>query len=394
VGGQEFWWDATEDCDIDFEDLTLGAVYPAVSGFTTAGVPVTVRELYNPTAPPSFGEAIVENGGLACSFGNELWTNNCRAVFDFVAGPGPVHNLSIQFGEYGGHVNFAINGDGRVVGNIQDLHGLTLGGATISVPSGGLGGDCGEIVVSGIVDRLDIGGQELWIDCLRFDTDPNGGGGDECKDAYVSHSDLPPAGMWAPGDTLSTNGVDVLIHDFQFPSGPISGQAMTSNVGLACGDDFEIATYNTQVTYEFANSIGALVNVNVLVSDQGGYVNLSVNGDPVAITPDYADLDGASIGGATILVLSGGRDGDCTELRIEGTVESLTLGGQQHFIDCIWAEDVIPPTVTGDLNSDDCVDAADMGILLSRWGTPDADLNGDGTTDAADFGELLANWGC
>ena len=93
-------------------------------------------------------------------------------------------------------------------------------------------------------------------------------------------------------------------------------------------------------------------------------------------------------------VESGGRDGDCTVLMLHGTVETLTLGGQQHFIDCIWAEDIMPPQTRGDLNGDGCVDSADVGILLGYWGTPDGDLNGDGNTDAADFGTLLGNWGC
>ncbi|MFO0872545.1 MAG: hypothetical protein U0575_01050 [Phycisphaerales bacterium] len=49
-----------------------------------------------------------------------------------------------------------------------------------------------------------------------------------------------------------------------------------------------------------------------------------------------------------------------------------------------------------DLNGDGVVDGADMGFLLSEWGSTDsvADLNGDGTVDSADLGLLLAGWGC
>lgn len=393
VGGQEFWWDGTPDCDIAFEDLPLGAVYPAVSSFSADGISVTIRELFNPTTPPTFGEAIVGNSGMACGIGQELWTNNCRAGFDFLGGPGPVNDLSFEFGEYGGHINFAINGDRRLVANFKDLDGAVLGGATISVPSGGLGNDCGELFVSGVVEEMEVGGQELWIDCLRFESDPNGGGG-ECEDALVDHADLPPAGNWAVGDSLTTNGVHVSIFDFISSAGPLFGNALTSNAQLACGDDLELATYNVHATYDFAGSIGTLVNVTVQVSDQGGEINLGVNGVPVSLAADYADLHGTTSGGATILVESGGHDGDCTVLRIQGTVKSLTLGGQQHFIDCIWADDIIPPSVPGDLNGDGCVDAADMGLLLGYWGTPDGDLNGDGTTDAADMGTLLGEWGC
>ena len=49
---------------------------------------------------------------------------------------------------------------------------------------------------------------------------------------------------------------------------------------------------------------------------------------------------------------------------------------------------------TGDLNDDNVVDGADLGILLSQWGTRgSADFNGDGVVDGADLGALLAAWG-
>ncbi len=47
-----------------------------------------------------------------------------------------------------------------------------------------------------------------------------------------------------------------------------------------------------------------------------------------------------------------------------------------------------------DLNSDDTVDGADLGILLGNWGKDeDGDLNNDGTVDGADLGALLGQWG-
>ncbi len=50
----------------------------------------------------------------------------------------------------------------------------------------------------------------------------------------------------------------------------------------------------------------------------------------------------------------------------------------------------------GDLNCDGVVDGADLGVLLSAWGSVlghAADLNGDGVVDGADLGLLLGNWG-
>ena len=48
-----------------------------------------------------------------------------------------------------------------------------------------------------------------------------------------------------------------------------------------------------------------------------------------------------------------------------------------------------------DLDGNDIVDAADLGIFLALWNTtnPDADFNEDGIVDATDLGLLLATWG-
>ena len=53
----------------------------------------------------------------------------------------------------------------------------------------------------------------------------------------------------------------------------------------------------------------------------------------------------------------------------------------------------------GNLNGDAVVDSADIGLLLSAWGSCQkggacpADLNGDWSVDAADLGLLLSRWG-
>jgi hypothetical protein len=46
-----------------------------------------------------------------------------------------------------------------------------------------------------------------------------------------------------------------------------------------------------------------------------------------------------------------------------------------------------------DLNGDGAVNAADLSILLSNWGTPGpGDINGNGAVDAADLSILLSSW--
>ncbi|MFG0275591.1 MAG: endonuclease/exonuclease/phosphatase family protein [Phycisphaerales bacterium] len=52
------------------------------------------------------------------------------------------------------------------------------------------------------------------------------------------------------------------------------------------------------------------------------------------------------------------------------------------------------PPCPADLNGDNVVDGADLGLLLGAWGgSGPADLNGSGTIDGADLGLLLGAWG-
>ena len=48
----------------------------------------------------------------------------------------------------------------------------------------------------------------------------------------------------------------------------------------------------------------------------------------------------------------------------------------------------------GDINGDGQVNGADLGMMLSAWGSGDAasDLNNDGAVNGADLGLLLAQW--
>jgi hypothetical protein len=47
---------------------------------------------------------------------------------------------------------------------------------------------------------------------------------------------------------------------------------------------------------------------------------------------------------------------------------------------------------SGDLNLDGAVDAVDLVIILSGWGTEGRDTNDDGFIDALDLAAILSNW--
>lgn len=408
IGGQELWIDARttnepDECEYGFEEFAPGDTWVATDTFTTAeGVPVQIHDFLLPGGGTTSGYAEIGTAGLACDTGNELQLNNVRARFLYdtaFGGPGSHTYVDFKFGEYGGPINLSINTDLRIVADFADLDGLVIGGCTVSIPEGGFGNDCGVCVINGTVEVLEIGGQELWIDCFNYDGDGGGGGGGgECEDAFVNYDDLTDgAGYWI-GDTFATVGVagsvDVTIFPYEALDGTMSttGSATIQTVGLSCGDGLELQTYAIAAVHRFASTIGSLVNVSVKVADHGGPINYGVNGLRVAANT-FADIDGLVLGGCTLHVVSGGGVNECTELYIEGTVDGLLLGGGQFMIDCIEAQDIISGGPLGDLNGDGVVDSADLGLLLAAWGTTGGDLNGDGNTDSADLGLLLSNWG-
>ncbi len=145
-----------------FEDLALGTVYVLGDTFTTNGVTVTVGEFFTGGSPfDNFTE--VDNAGLAGGSGNEMEVNN--VTLNFQLPPSPA-GWSVQFGEYGGEVNLAVNGDnvGVDAADFQDWNGAVFGGVEVQA-AGGLGTADGQLLLIGPgVSVLTIGGQELWID--------------------------------------------------------------------------------------------------------------------------------------------------------------------------------------------------------------------------------------
>ena len=72
---------------------------------------------------------------------------------------------------------------------------------------------------------------------------------------------------------------------------------------------------------------------------------------------------------------------------------SAIAGGHSHTV----AVAIQTLTCTADLNHDNNVNGADLGVLLGQWatagGTTGADINADGTVNGADLGLMLGAWG-
>ncbi len=154
-----------EDC-IDFSDLNLGDQYVVGDTFSVGAVSVEAREFeWSNGQLTSNGFAEVQNGGMAGGSGNELMVNNINLLFDF---GGTVSAVTIAYGEYGGNINLEVNGDFQNTTDFIVLNGMVLAGANVSVTVNA-SGELGTIELTGPIQTVMVGGQELWIDDLCYE---------------------------------------------------------------------------------------------------------------------------------------------------------------------------------------------------------------------------------
>jgi hypothetical protein len=144
---------------VTFEDLPLNDTYNVGDSFVSGGVQITGEEFFwLPSGSTTTGFAVVQAEGDAGATGDELWLNTINLDFAFAASP---FGLSLQYGNYGGNLNLAINGDFKNVNSFTELHGTMVGGAMITVVDTGT---TGAIFAIGPINSFSIGGQELAID--------------------------------------------------------------------------------------------------------------------------------------------------------------------------------------------------------------------------------------
>ena len=385
IGGQELAVDirAENECEVAFEDLPLSANYFVGDTFVTDLVPCEVKPFQwtDGTWNPS-GHVLVEDWNQACGTDQELFTNNANVLFDFAA-VSPIENFAFEFGEYGGNINIAINGDFRNVANYRDLDGLMIGGVQFIVTDGGWGNDCGRVECVGLINKFGVGGQEHFIDCFEWDWVQI----DDCEPSY---EDLTVGDVYVNGDSFVTDAYQYEVRHFTWWDGTdtYSGHIQVDNSGMACslGNELQINNATTLITRTDGDW---MENVSFKFGEHGGNLNLEINGDFWNFD-NMADIDGMVIGGVTVSVDWGGTGGDCGQVSLSGDVEYLRLGGQEFWVDC-FAADALPAPVEGDVDGDGDADIDDLLALLGAWGSSDpaADLNGDGTVDVNDLLILL-----
>ena len=217
IGLEEGWVDSPTPCDVPtYDDLPLGSGFGVGDTFVTDGIPCRIEPFLLPDGSTFSGSATVDVVDLSCGLDFELRTSTCVATHDF-SGFGGASNVSFRVGETGGEVNLFINGVGACADDWIDYDGLSFGGVNIAITRGGEEYQCTEVVLSGLVNSLGIGGQEHAIDCIEWDQFNGGGGQHEC----ATYDDMipGPAVIYHAADSFVTGGILCEIRPQRFPDG-------------------------------------------------------------------------------------------------------------------------------------------------------------------------------
>ncbi|OEU44835.1 MAG: hypothetical protein BBJ60_02885 [Desulfobacterales bacterium S7086C20] len=165
VRGDGNWWKELGHSPSDFEDLILGTTYNVGDSFTTSGTLISVKKFQWSNGDwTDAGHTTVENGGRAGGSGNEMNVNNVNLDFDLGL---PVTGLSLLFGEYGGNLNIQINSVFKNFENFSEINGEIIDGVYVTVVNG-FGNAMGSLHLTGLIQQFAIGGQELWIDDVKY----------------------------------------------------------------------------------------------------------------------------------------------------------------------------------------------------------------------------------
>lgn len=132
------------------------------------------------------------------------------------------------------------------------------------------------------------------------------------------------------GNIFTESGVEINIQSFDWGGGQWTntGYAKIINGQLAGHTGQDIKVNNVNLSFNFGDPQESL---SLRFGEYGGNLNININGD-FRNFQNFADINGATIGGVTISVANGfGNDRGI--LQLSGTINSFAIGGQELCID-------------------------------------------------------------
>ncbi len=170
---------------VEMEELAVGTIYGAGSGmmpgdvaFVEDDVTVTLDSFQYFDSTYAFLNATIEDGVFGPPdnplTGNYVFVSNINMIFDFTGLTEPVTTVSFGFVDGGGMENFSINGGELfTLNNLFELPLQSIPGFDVQVlPAPAASNVSGYVIITGPVETLLIGGQELALDNICFVTEP------------------------------------------------------------------------------------------------------------------------------------------------------------------------------------------------------------------------------
>jgi hypothetical protein len=309
-----------------WEDHTVGTSFLAGDITMSDDVKVSFSPVQYPDGHTHSSHAEVRGEDAPCNTFNRIELVVMTAKFDFMGTIGIQDNPRFRSRHDGGMINLSINGSAPAFAlDWMAYDGTTIGGVVVHVIAGGFSGDCTEIVLEGAVKDCSIALEEGWVDAAP-----------PCD--VPTYDDIALGTTFSTGDTFVTDGIPSKIEPFLLPDGSyFDGSAQIGLADLSCGIDFELETSTCVVSHDFSG-FGGVTDVSFRVGEQGGEVNLFINGSGLCAS-EWIDYDGLTLGGVLVAITRGGLENECTEVELSGVVTTLGIGGQEHSVDCIeWLE--------------------------------------------------------
>ena len=173
------------------------------------------------------------------------------------------------------------------------------------------------------------------------------------------------------GDSLSSDSQSFVVIPHVFLDGTVfSGGTLaitTTNLALGAAAG-ELSLNNIGISTSWATSMQM---VSFKFAQTGGNFNLSVNGE-LANAQDFHFLNGTMLGGSLISVHTG-ADKDPSTLTLFGSIDNVTISGQELWIDDVCFEAAVTPPVLLPTKSDlgDAPDSTNhVGISNTAYAFP------------------------
>lgn len=351
IGGQEFWLDNIANDNegaggcpvgIDHQTLAVGTVWGTAAGdapgdymFTEDGIPVFVDIIDWGGTGTAFNVSRVElTPDPILGFDRVMRMNNISNVYEISALALPVIEVTFEYIDAGGMENLQVNGATLHIGDLHTFPANVAPGVTMSVVTTPIAaGLYGEVTLTGDVQQLLLGGQELWVDNICVYPDESAG----CD--ILSPNEAPAYGsLWggphgdAPGDLIFIeDGLDVRLFEFDQGSGTVFHEATVSAPWGPAGAGQVLHLNNICVGYDLAPFV-PIDWVRFEYCRGGGVENLEVDG--VRYVGDITALPAAYFPNVTVNVaVNNGPGYQWGTVTIVGDHQQLLVGGQEFYVD-------------------------------------------------------------